>query len=43
MATPPQLFIAGSDALSTIAPVVEDRLEAMRVHEALSRSMGGSF
>jgi hypothetical protein len=38
MATPPQVFVAGSDALAAVTPVVEGRLKDMRAHEALSRS-----
>src|SRR4029077_13489035 len=41
MATPPQVFVAGSDALAAVAPVVEGRLKDMRAHEALSRSTDG--
>jgi hypothetical protein len=43
MATPPQAFVAGSDALAAVTPVVEGRLKAMRAHETLSRSTDGSF
>ncbi|MBI3706109.1 MAG: SDR family oxidoreductase [Proteobacteria bacterium] len=41
MATLPQVFVAGSDALAAVAPVVEGRLKDMRVHEVLSRSTDG--
>ena len=41
MATPPQAFVVGSDALAAVTPVVEGRLKAMRAHEALSRSADG--
>ncbi len=41
MEAPPQIFVAGSDALETITPVVEKRLKTMRDHAELSRSSGG--
>jgi len=41
MEVPPQIFVAGSDALETITPVVEKRLKTMRDHAELSRSSGG--
>jgi NAD(P)-dependent dehydrogenase (short-subunit alcohol dehydrogenase family) len=40
---PPRLFVAGSDALSMVAPAVEARLRAVHAHEALSRSTDGDF
>jgi NAD(P)-dependent dehydrogenase (short-subunit alcohol dehydrogenase family) len=43
MQNPPKVFAAGSDALSTITPAIEERLRDMRVHEKLSRGMEGSF
>jgi len=43
MQNPPKVFAAGSDALSTIMPAIEERLRDMRVHEALSKGMEGSF
>ena len=43
MQNPPKLFAAGSDALSTITPAIEDRLREMRAHETLSKGMEGSF
>lgn len=43
MENPPKVFVAGSDALSTITPAVEARLQEMRANEALSKSMEGSF
>ncbi|MEG4027952.1 MULTISPECIES: SDR family oxidoreductase [unclassified Microcoleus] len=43
MENPPKLFVAGSDALAAIAPAVEERLQAMRAHEELSKSTDGSF
>ena len=41
MENPPKVFVAGSDALETITPAVEARLQDMRAHGALSRSAGG--
>jgi len=41
MATPPQVFVAGSDTIAAVTPVVEGRLKAMRAREALSRSTDG--
>ncbi len=43
MQNPPKVFAAGSDALSTITPAIEDRLRDMRAHETLSKGMEGSF
>ncbi len=43
MQNPPRVFAAGSDALSTITPAIEERLRDMRNHEALSKGMEGSF
>jgi NAD(P)-dependent dehydrogenase (short-subunit alcohol dehydrogenase family) len=43
MQNPPKVFAAGSDALSTITPAIEERLRDMRVHETLSKGMEGSF
>lgn len=43
MENPPKVFIAGSDALSTIQPVVEARLSESRTYEELSRSTDGAF
>jgi hypothetical protein len=40
---PPKLFVAGSDALAMITPAVEERLQAMRANEELSKSTDGSF
>jgi len=42
MESPPKLFVAGSDALSVITPVVEARLQSTRAHEGLSRSTDGA-
>ena len=43
MESPLKLFVAGSDALTTITPAIEARLKATRADEALSRSTDGSF
>jgi NAD(P)-dependent dehydrogenase (short-subunit alcohol dehydrogenase family) len=43
MENPPKLFVAGSDALATITPAIEERLRATHANEALSRSTDGSF
>lgn len=43
MQNPPKVFAAGSDALSTITPAIEERLRDMRDHETLSKGMEGSF
>ncbi|MEH2050113.1 SDR family oxidoreductase [Nostoc sp.] len=43
MENPPQLFVAGSDALAAIAPAVEERLQATHAHKELSKSTDGSF
>jgi NAD(P)-dependent dehydrogenase (short-subunit alcohol dehydrogenase family) len=41
--SPPKLFVAGSDALSMVAPAVEARLQAVHAHETLSKSTDGDF
>jgi NAD(P)-dependent dehydrogenase (short-subunit alcohol dehydrogenase family) len=41
MDDPPKVFAAGGDALETIVPALEARLNDMRAHDALSRSAGG--
>ncbi|WP_193196171.1 SDR family oxidoreductase [Nostoc sp. MG11] len=43
MENPPKLFVAGSDALATIATAVEERLQATRANEELSKSTDGLF
>ena len=43
MQNPPKVFIAGSDALDVIMPVIEERLREARANETLSKSMAGSF
>jgi hypothetical protein len=42
MEVPPQVFVAGGDALAAITPAVQARLDAMRAHEALSTSTDGA-
>ncbi len=42
MSTPPRVFVAGSDALAAIAPVVEARLREMGANAELSRSTDGT-
>lgn len=43
MDNPPQVFVAGSDAIAVVAPAVEARLKAVHALEALSNSTAGSF
>src|SRR5438445_493559 len=43
MQNPPKVFVAGSDALSVITPVIEERLREARANEMLSKSTDGSF
>jgi NAD(P)-dependent dehydrogenase (short-subunit alcohol dehydrogenase family) len=43
MSDPPRVFVAGSDALGAIRPVLEGRLAEMRAYESLSRASGGAF
>jgi NAD(P)-dependent dehydrogenase (short-subunit alcohol dehydrogenase family) len=43
MENPPKVFIAGSDALSLITPMIEERLRETRANEMLSKSTDGSF
>lgn len=38
MASPPTVFVAGSDGIAAIIPAVEGRLKSMHDHEALSSS-----
>jgi hypothetical protein len=40
--TPPKLFVAGSDALEVLTPVVEERLRTMRDNVELSKSTDGA-
>jgi len=40
---PPQVFVAGSDAIEMIMPGIDGRLHDMRSLEALSRSTDGQF
>jgi NAD(P)-dependent dehydrogenase (short-subunit alcohol dehydrogenase family) len=43
MENPPRQFMAGSDALAVVAPVLEGRLGELRRYEDLSKSTDGSF
>jgi NAD(P)-dependent dehydrogenase (short-subunit alcohol dehydrogenase family) len=43
MDSPPQIFVAGSDAISMVAPAVEGRLKAVHALESLSTSTDGDF
>ena len=43
MENPPRQFMAGSDALTVVTPVLEGRLEELRAYEDLSKSTDGSF
>jgi hypothetical protein len=43
MENPPRLFVAGSDALAVITPAIEERLNATRAYQELSKSTEGSF
>jgi NAD(P)-dependent dehydrogenase (short-subunit alcohol dehydrogenase family) len=39
----PRVFIAGSDALAAVTPVIEERLHETRAYEELSKSTDGAF
>ena len=43
MLHPPKVFAAGGDALDTIRPALEERLQDMRAHEMLSKGMEGAY
>jgi NAD(P)-dependent dehydrogenase (short-subunit alcohol dehydrogenase family) len=43
MATPPRMFVAGSDAIAAVGPTVEARLKAVHALEELSNSTDGNF
>src|SRR6266849_1798308 len=43
MQNPPNLFVAGSDALGVITPAIKERLREARADEMLSKSTDGSF
>jgi NAD(P)-dependent dehydrogenase (short-subunit alcohol dehydrogenase family) len=43
MENPPKQFMAGSDALAVVTPVLEGRLDELRAYEDLSKSTDGSF
>lgn len=40
---PPTQFLAGSDALAVVTPILEARLEALHAYEELTRSTDGNF
>ena len=42
MVVPPQIFVAGSDALAMISPAIDARLQAVHAHEELSKSTDGA-
>jgi NAD(P)-dependent dehydrogenase (short-subunit alcohol dehydrogenase family) len=43
MDSPPKQFLAGSDAVATIAPALQSRLEEIHAHAGLSKSTDGNF
>jgi len=43
MENPPKQFLAGSDAVAVVRPVLEGRLEEVRAYESLSEMTDGSF
>jgi NAD(P)-dependent dehydrogenase (short-subunit alcohol dehydrogenase family) len=43
MENPPNLFVAGSDALTMIPPAIEARPQEVRAYQELSRSTDGTF
>ena len=43
MENPPKQFLAGSDAVAVVRPVLEGRLEEVRAYESLSETTDGSF
>jgi NAD(P)-dependent dehydrogenase (short-subunit alcohol dehydrogenase family) len=43
MENAPRVFIAGSDALATVTPAIEERLQETRAYEELSKSTDGAF
>jgi NAD(P)-dependent dehydrogenase (short-subunit alcohol dehydrogenase family) len=43
MENPPRQFMAGSDALAVVTPVLEARLQELRAYGDLSKSTDGSF
>jgi len=43
MENAPRLFVAGSDALATVRPAIEERLQETRAYEELSKSTYGTF
>jgi hypothetical protein len=43
MDNPPKQFLAGSDALAMVKPVIEARLAELRAYQDLSKSTDGTF
>jgi hypothetical protein len=43
MDNPPKQFLAGSDALAVVKPILEGRLEELRAYESLSKTTDGFF
>jgi NAD(P)-dependent dehydrogenase (short-subunit alcohol dehydrogenase family) len=43
MDNPPKQFLAGSDALAVVKPILEGRLEELRAYDSLSRTTDGFF
>jgi hypothetical protein len=43
MATPPKIFVAGSDALEMIRPSIDMRLHDMKAFVEMSKSTDGQF
>jgi len=43
MDNPPKQFLAGSDALAVVKPILEGRLEELRAYEGLSKTTDGFF
>jgi len=43
MKSPPKQFLAGSDALESVPPALQARIDEMRAHAQLSKSTDGKF
>jgi NAD(P)-dependent dehydrogenase (short-subunit alcohol dehydrogenase family) len=43
MDNPPKQFLAGSDALAAVMPILEGRLEELRAYDSLSKTTDGFF
>ena len=43
MKSPPKQFLAGSDALESVPPALQARIDEMRAHAELSKSTDGKF